>query len=68
MRMRCTNNKSILALGLELLGSVFIVPALSWWATVHFARRPAVGGIGEHKLLVGGGGEHLGGEGRGMEE
>ena len=31
-------------------------------------RLPVVGGIGEHKLLVGGGGEHLGGEGRGMEE
>ena len=31
--------------------------------------RLPVGGIGEHKLLVGGGGgEHLGGEGRGMEE
>ena len=30
--------------------------------------RLPVGGIDEHKLLVGGGGEHLGGEGRGMEE
>ena len=30
--------------------------------------RLPVGGIGEPKLLVGGGGEHLGGEGRGMEE
>ena len=28
--------------------------------------RLPLGGIGEH--IVGGGGEHLGGEGRGMEE